>query len=123
MKLFTLSILSFLILSCTSNSDQEKLIGKWEVIDAYKQNTPSKKENLVGFVVNINQDSIILSAQQEATRFTWTLMRNKLRIVNQKENIDLIVRVVKIEDQILIANVPIYGDTSVWTLKKWLTQK
>lgn len=123
MKLFTLSILSFLILSCTSNSDQEKLIGKWEVIDAYKQNTPSKKENLVGFVVNINQDSIILSAQQEATRFTWTLMRNKLRIVNQKENIDLIVRVVKIEVQILIANVPIYGDTSVWTLKKWLTQK
>ena len=117
MKTLILFIVSVITLSCIPKSDSEKLIGSWEVIDAYNQNNPVKKENLNGLIVSIKKDSLFLN-NNKTSGCLWTLENDQLKLKNHKENIDVTVRVIKLENHILKVNVPGFGDTSVWTLKK-----
>ena len=118
MKTLILSIVSLIILSCIPKPDSEKLIGSWKITNAYNQNKPAKKEDLVGLIVSIQKDSLFLKSNKETSGYSWVLKNDYLNVKNNKEYVDINVRIIQLENHMLKANVPIFGDTSVWTLKK-----
>jgi hypothetical protein len=118
MKTIPLLLITLFFVGCSIKSDREKLIGTWEIIDAYKQNQPAKKENLIGLNVSIQKDSLFLRSTKDTSGYLWTLNNSQLNVKNNKEHVDINVRIIQLENQTLKINVPIFGDTSVWTLKK-----
>ena len=117
MKTIPLLLITLFFVGCSIKSDREKLIGTWEIIDAYKQNQPAKKENLIGLNVSIQKDSLFLRSNKETSGYSWVLKNDYLNIKNNKEYVDINVRIIQLGNHMLKANVPIFCDTSVWTLK------